>query len=131
VTRQALPLLDKRVIEFCLSLPPNIGVRNGYHRYLLRGALDGLLPKRIQWRTDKTLFSPDYNLRYNSQLGLARALVASVGPNDPVRSIVDVDSLEKLLEPIDPATRNDMALGLIPRTIYMIRFLRQFSEFRS
>ena len=34
-----------------------------YTRYLARGALDGVLPPAIQWRTTKEPFSPDYFLR--------------------------------------------------------------------
>ena len=124
------PLIDKRVLEFCLALPADLNVQDGYPRYFVRGALDGILPPRIQWRTDKIAFSPDYNLRYNAQLGIARDYVAAIGPNDPVRSVIDVDRLEKLLIPADPTENAASARETIPSTLYAIRFLRQFSEFR-
>ena len=88
---QALPFLDKRVLEFCLSLPASLNVHDGYPRSLIRKALDGILPPRIQWRTDKSPASPDYFVRYNAQLGIAREFVAAIGPRDPVRTVVDVD----------------------------------------
>lgn len=125
------PLMDKRVLEFCLALPADLNVHDGYPRYLVRGALNGLLPPRIQWRTDKIAFSPDYSVRYNSQLGMAREYVAAIGPSDPVRSVIDVDRLGKLLIPADLAGRNqESARDTVPGTLYAIRFLRQFSEFR-
>jgi asparagine synthase (glutamine-hydrolysing) len=124
------PLYDKRVLEFCLALPASMGVRDGYRRYLIRGALDGILPRRIQWRTEKLPYSPDYFARYNAQLGMARKFVAAIGPNDPVRSVIDVEQLEKLLHPVDAAVGSAGARDVIPVTMYMINFLRQFSDFR-
>jgi asparagine synthase (glutamine-hydrolysing) len=124
------PLIDKRVLEFCLALPTDLNVHDGYPRYFVRGALNGILPPRIQWRTDKMDFSPDYSVRYNAQLGVAREYVAAIGPNDPVRSVIDVDRLGKLLIPADPARNQASARDTVPGTLYAIRFLRQFSEFR-
>ena len=105
-------------------------VRDGYQRYLLRRALDGLLPGKLQWRTSKFEFSPDYYVRYNAQIGKAQEFVRSIGPKDPVRSVVDVERLRNLIRPVDPGSGNGDALSRIPFTIYLICFLRQFAEFR-
>lgn len=125
------PLLDKRLLEFCLAMPVGMDVHDGYHRYPVRAALDGILPPRIQWRTDKKPFSPDYLVRYNAQLGIAREFVAAIGPHDPVRTIVDVEKLQQLLIPVDgPPAGTIATLGQVPGTLYLICFLRQFSAFR-
>ena len=128
--RTSEPLLDKRVLEFCLAVPSDLCVRNGYNRYLIRGALDGILPRRIQWRTDKVAFSPDYFVRFNAQLGKAREFVAAIGSTDPVRSVIDVDRLRPMLQPVGPNSRSPIARDVVPGTIYTICFLRQFAEFR-
>jgi asparagine synthase (glutamine-hydrolysing) len=128
--RVSHPLGDKRVLEFCLSAPPELKVRNGYDRYLIRGALDGLLPKKIQWRTSKAPFSPDYFVRYNAQLGKAREFVAAIASNDPVRSVIDVRQLEKLMVAVPAGVLSPVARDVVPTTIYTICFLRQFAEFR-
>lgn len=47
------PSRDKRVIEFCLSLPIEQFVRNGTERYLLRMAMNGILPDKIRLLEDK------------------------------------------------------------------------------
>jgi asparagine synthase (glutamine-hydrolysing) len=125
-----LPFLDKRVLEFCLAAPGSLKVRDGYRRYLVRGALNGILPKRIQWRTTKCAFSPDYFKRYHAQIGKARDFVAAIRRNDPVCSIVDVHRLRHLLhQPNIPAGRIT-ALVAVPTTIYLICFLRQFADFQ-
>jgi hypothetical protein len=105
-------------------------VRNGYQRYLIREALDGMLPRRIQWRTNKAPFSPDYFFRYNTQLEKARCFVAAISPRDPIRSVVDVERLKLLLRPAPVPRGNAESLTAVPTTIYLILFLRQFTEFR-
>ena len=42
------PTKDKRLIEFCLSLPSDQFVRNGNERYLIRRAMEGILPDKIR-----------------------------------------------------------------------------------
>ena len=128
--RMSQPLMDKRVIDFCLSAPPELKVRNGYRRNLIRGALDGILPERVQRRTSKTMFSPDYFLRYNQQLGKVRDFVSEIGIGDPIRSIIDIKRLERLLEPVEMQNVDNPVLGVVPATIYAICFLRQFEDYR-
>ncbi|MEQ8154196.1 MAG: asparagine synthase-related protein [Clostridiaceae bacterium] len=42
------PTRDKRVIEFCISLPSEQFVRDGNDRYLIRRAMKGILPDKIR-----------------------------------------------------------------------------------
>jgi asparagine synthase (glutamine-hydrolysing) len=128
--RFQFPFVDKRIIEFCLGAPGRLKVRDGYQRYMIRRALDGILPPRIQWRTTKFPFSPDYYIRYNKQIGKARSLVNAIGPRDPVRAIVDVEKLRTLVHPVDPVKGTWAALVSVPATIYLICFLRQFPDYR-
>jgi asparagine synthase (glutamine-hydrolysing) len=48
------PFWDRRLIEFCLGLPPELKIRDGYTRWIMRKAMDGLLPSDVQWRADKS-----------------------------------------------------------------------------
>jgi len=41
------PTLDKRLLEFCLAIPDDQHFRNGWNRWLLRRALEGLLPPTV------------------------------------------------------------------------------------
>jgi asparagine synthase (glutamine-hydrolysing) len=127
---RAFPLRTRSLVEFCISAPARMKVREGYSRYLIRKALDGILPKKIQWRTSKMPFCPDYYFRFNAQLGMARDFVRAIGPKDPVREVVDVSALSLLLEPVHPLQGSFDALLTIPSTLYLICFLRQFPEFR-
>lgn len=50
------PLMDRRVIEYCLALPPEQRRRPGQTKFLLRQAMRGLLPERVRTRLTKPFF---------------------------------------------------------------------------
>jgi asparagine synthase (glutamine-hydrolysing) len=47
------PFWDRRLIEFCLALPPEQKMRGGWTRFIMRRAMEGILPPSVQWRPDK------------------------------------------------------------------------------
>jgi asparagine synthase (glutamine-hydrolysing) len=47
---------DKELIEYVFSLPPNMKIRNGVNKYILRESLKGLVPEKIRERKDKIGF---------------------------------------------------------------------------
>jgi len=48
------PFWDRRLIEFCLGLPPWFKIREGYTRWILRQAMEAILPPEVQWRPEKS-----------------------------------------------------------------------------
>jgi asparagine synthase (glutamine-hydrolysing) len=128
--RYSSPFSDKSLLEFCLAAPGDMKIRDGYPRYLVRGALEGVLPESIRWRTSKGVASPDYTVRYAAQIRQAQEFLAAIGPNDPVRSVIDVDQLGRLVALRDPPSDMRVRMYRVPNTIYLICFLRQFADFR-
>lgn len=55
------PFMDKRLIEFCLALPAEQKLSNGFGRMVMRRALEGILPEKVQWRGGKADLSPNFN----------------------------------------------------------------------
>lgn len=53
-----LPFLNHELVQFIFSLPAAYKIRQGYTKWLLRKSMDGLLPKEIVWRREKTGFEP-------------------------------------------------------------------------
>jgi asparagine synthase (glutamine-hydrolysing) len=47
------PFLDTRLVEYCLAIPPQQKLNQGWSRMILRRAMEGILPKDIQWRSTK------------------------------------------------------------------------------
>ena len=50
------PFWDKRVIEYCLSLPAEQKCKSGWNRVVMRRAMSGVLPEAVRWRRFKTEF---------------------------------------------------------------------------
>lgn len=130
------PLFNKDLVEFCLAVPGHYKLREGYGRYIIRSAFANEVPSGLIWRQAQMWGSPDYNWRYNRQIGKALEFVRSVRTSDPVREIVDLERLLKAVRPIDPLWRNagepnkvTDALMRVPGTINLINFLRQFPGF--
>lgn len=47
------PFLDRRLLEFVLSLPPEQMQHDGWPKVILRRAMAGLLPDTVRWRVGK------------------------------------------------------------------------------
>ncbi len=48
---------DKELIEYLFSLPANFKIHNGWSKYILREAINGVVPEEIRLRKDKKGFS--------------------------------------------------------------------------
>ncbi len=54
------PFWDKRLIEFCLSLPAKQKISKGWTRMVMRRAMKDILPQQVQWRVGKTNMHPGF-----------------------------------------------------------------------
>ena len=45
-----VPLLDVELIQFAFTIPPQLKIKNGQEKYILRKAVQGLLPREIVQR---------------------------------------------------------------------------------
>ncbi|GAA3929547.1 hypothetical protein GO495_06850 [Chitinophaga oryziterrae] len=75
--QSAVPLFDKRVLEFMMDVPPQLFVRGGYKRSLLRHMMEGMMPPEILWRYDKGMYSPDYVSRTTKHSSFIKEVVTS------------------------------------------------------
>lgn len=134
-TELRYPMMDKRLLEFCLALPLDLKVNKGYKRYAIRAGLNNILPPEIQWRNSKTAFSPDYNRRYKQQLPQVKDYLNAIAPDDPVREIIDIDKIKSWTNYSIADTGNSpyhttIIRDHVPQSIFLINFLRRFKEFK-
>ena len=54
------PFFDQRVVEFCLALPPEQKLSQGWTRVIMRRAMAHLLPENVRWRRGKSDLSPNF-----------------------------------------------------------------------
>ncbi len=52
------PFCDKRLMELCLNIPPNLKLKDGLTRYILRESLKEYLPDSVRYRSTKSDLSP-------------------------------------------------------------------------
>jgi len=74
------PFFDRRLVEFCVTMPRRQSIKGGWPRSILRRAMEGVLPPDVQWRASKSNVSP----------GFVRGLLKQ-----------DQDKLERVLEDED------------------------------
>ena len=86
------PFWDKRLVEFCLALPPQQKVHGGWTRIVLRRALQGILPREVQWRNSKSNLGPNFEhgLRTYERQRLEEAILRDA---ETIEKYVNVDSL--------------------------------------
>jgi asparagine synthase (glutamine-hydrolysing) len=89
------PFYDKRVIEFCLSLPSEAKLNKGWGRFVLREAMEGLLPPKVQWRRSKFNFAPHLA---SGMLKHHRALMDDIifGDADGVSAYIDLKKIQAI-----------------------------------
>lgn len=51
------PFFDVALMEHCVSLPVEDKMRDGWTRWIMRTAMEGILPPEVQWRRNKLEFS--------------------------------------------------------------------------
>lgn len=53
-----LPFLSHKLVEFAFTLPDSYKLHEGWTKYVLRDAMNSVLPKSICWRSDKIGYEP-------------------------------------------------------------------------
>jgi hypothetical protein len=48
------PLLDRRIIDFALTLPGRMFFRDGWKRWIYRKGMEGILPDLVRWNPKKS-----------------------------------------------------------------------------
>jgi asparagine synthase (glutamine-hydrolysing) len=88
------PFFDRRLLELCVALPHRLKIADGWTRLVLRKAMEGLLPERIERRPGKTDFRPsvDHAILQSDRLVFDRMMEMS---SRAVKYYVDVEAMGK------------------------------------
>ena len=86
------PFYDPRLVTYCLALPPEQKLYQGWTRIVLRRAMEGILPDVIRWRTNKADLSPNFyrNLLQMEQVPLDRLVTEDL---DRLAPYINLDTL--------------------------------------
>ena len=122
---------DRRIVEFCLSIPPDQYVKNGHDRYLLRRAMKGILPDSIRTNVKtKGLQSADWILRlkpvWNKLVEEMDVILAS----EEIRRYIDINKVQELRNRMDSCLEDndETSVRLIVILIILHRFILSFNQ---
>ncbi len=93
-----VPLLDHRIIELVASIPPMFKYKGGQSKYILRQAVQGLIPEKILLRKDKMGFPVPLNEWYGKEPLRSFVRDHLLGAQARSRSLFRSDNLESVLD---------------------------------
>lgn len=121
------PFFDRRLIEFCVSLPAGERLFNGWTRSIFRRAMTGIVPSSIQWRTTKANLGA--GLRLNI-LKFGRGEINDVIDVNPriLEKYLDIEKLREIVRvhENDPL-RSHFEILTLNRIIYLSKWMRNMS----
>lgn len=122
---QRYPFFDRRLIEFCLALPFEQKLRDGWTRSILRRAMQDILPPDVQWRTDKG----NQSITIRQRLVEERACLDAVILKDPdiIDEYIDITALRAAYDRYlsDPLGASEDDLFTIFLSVNLARWLRR------
>jgi asparagine synthase (glutamine-hydrolysing) len=116
------------MVEWAMSLPPDLNLKRGWNKLMLRVALSSVLPEAIQWRRSKVGFETPQSEWIRGVLQPALVRWASK-ISDRLRSIVDQDRVSWMAEQLFSSKklhRMDQRQFLLLRLFFLDRWLGAF-----
>jgi asparagine synthase (glutamine-hydrolysing) len=92
------PTADRRVVEFCLSVPTDLYLRGGVPAYLLRRAMSDRLPPVVLQERRKGLQFADWHESMTTARGSIAALIEQLSACEPVARRLDIPRLRAALD---------------------------------
>lgn len=123
------PFLDYRMVEWALTLPPEMNLRQGWNKLLIRESLGHALPHAIQWRRSKVGFVTPQSEWIRTTL--RPVLIDWAGrPSERLQQIVDKIRLKQLADELlgsNSIHKKDERHFLLVRLFFLDRWLNTFN----
>jgi asparagine synthase (glutamine-hydrolysing) len=124
------PFLDHRLVDWAVSVPPELNFQRGWNKWIIRQALTDLLPPAIRMRRNKVGFeTPQASWIRHELRPVLSAWVAN--PSERLRAIVEVPALQSLLQRTFERSREvphlDESQLLLVRLFFLDRWLNIFN----
>lgn len=132
VTRD--PTNDKRVIEFCISLPDEQYVRYGKERFLIRRAMKNILPDKIRLNYEKRgRQSADWVQRLQPYWQTIYNKLEKTLKDDSISNYIDIDKVKKQLESVGNCINEESAqnVRMLLVTFIFSQFINEYSKISS
>jgi asparagine synthase (glutamine-hydrolysing) len=126
------PTGDRRVIEYCLSVPVEYYCERGVPRSLIRNGMIGRLPEQVRTERRKGLQAADFSTHFEAERAEALAELKRMRQVDLIARALDLPAIETMihLSPWQADARGGMQ-GHWPkllRALSLGRFLRRLGD---
>jgi asparagine synthase (glutamine-hydrolysing) len=111
------PFLDRRLMEYCLALPPELKLRDGWSRWVLRESMAGTVPSAVRWRLRKA----DLNCAFRDGLDRDRKRIREVLEGDGDCQYIEPDGVRQSLA---SSTDGEDLLSSVWRPVVLRRWLQ-------
>jgi asparagine synthase (glutamine-hydrolysing) len=117
------PFSDVRLVEFCLALPPEQKLANGWTRAIMRHAMAGLLPEKVRWRGGKTANSAGFfrGFRLYCRTQVQDAIEKN---SDAIESYTNIDVVRRIYQRYLAQEATDGEIGQLWRVVTLALWLR-------
>lgn len=125
------PTRDKRVIEFCLSIPGDQYVRKGRERYLIRKSMSGILPDKVRLNYDvRGTQNADWIQRLLPMWQEIQKEIEEMLKDESLKPYLDMDKVKKALNDIgnSPKQTEEASVEIIITSLIFGRFISRFNE---
>lgn len=125
------PTADRRVVEFCLSVPEEHYCANGRRRSLIKDAMSGMLPPKVLEERRRGRQSADVLFHLTREKAEIEAELKRLKKVDLAVRCLDLPALESLLHawPSPPWEDSHLAyVSQLMRAISVGRFIRRLEE---
>ena len=93
----SFPMLDRRVVEFALSLPSSLFLREGWKRRVYRDAMAGVLPDMVRWRHQKLAPIPEVPRLVDSHCDKLLSILDELRAYPQIGKFFDLEKIESKL----------------------------------
>lgn len=125
------PTFDKRLIEYCLSVPDHIYVSGGMDRMLLRRSFEGHMPPEVLWNTCRGRQAADIGHRVVKFSHSGFAMLNEIERSPHCNEILDIKRMKGILSFLcnEVNSRNNTEAGtILLRGITCGLFLLRFEK---
>ena len=100
------PFCDKRLMELCLNIPPNLKLKDGLTRYILRESLRDYLPNSVRYRATKSDLSPYFF--YSAKNEIKNLIERLLETSSQISYLIDKKKLKHALGSYQKLSKEDM-----------------------
>lgn len=125
------PTRDKRVIEFCLSIPEDQYVRNGHERYLIRRSMREILPDKVRLNYDvRGTQNADWIQRLSPMWKEIEKEIKGMLQDETLTPYLDMNKVKKALNNIgnSPKEAENASVKIIIISLIFKHFINKFKE---